>query len=397
MASSLPIEGKEIRFAPGRGGEPLTAFCRVWAQGNEVYAAARSAMGEMHLSVHASGQVHFRLAAKQKQDLAPLAVIGVGPWLHAFEMRFLVSEDALRPIGQRESLKKKIAQLIRTPEGQYLYVNLLIGAKGIPLNTEPAISGQTIWRTRLKDKRTAVLVGRFFDLSQENRDHLRHFREDGKITITLSGGGGSKYVEIYHVHWSTSGGNVINVIPLWEDFIRYEQEPLGDVAACIKTFRFVRSLASAELIAPNGRRVATVQLTGVDQAIDLTKNVPKEVEIGLMSLRLDAANLIAGSKIKVLEPVKLLPQFNISGAAPDNGWEYTIRGDFDGSRLSVNVDPVSAGLQNKKLSGPPVTGLGDDEEIVIVAPVRAVTLDAALDSPTTSTKLFGRFVIRDRK
>ena len=135
-----------------------------------------------------------------------------------------------------------------------------------------------------------------------------------------------------------------------------------------------------------------MQLTGVDQAIDLTKNVPKEVEIGRMSLRLDAANLIAGSKIKVLEPVKLLPKFNISGAAPDNGWEYTIRGDFDGSRLSVNVDPVSAGLQNKKLSGPPVTGLGDDEEIVIVAPVRAVTLDAALDSPTTSTKLFGRFV-----
>jgi hypothetical protein len=40
-----------------------------------------------------------------KHDLAPLKQIGYGPWFHAFELRFLLSDGALSPLRLRVSLK----------------------------------------------------------------------------------------------------------------------------------------------------------------------------------------------------------------------------------------------------------------------------------------------------
>src|SRR5208337_1100837 len=131
--AKLPIEGKAIRFAPGRNDKPLTALWKVWAEGNEVYATSRFTGQSIHISVHESGQVHCRLATKQKQDFAPLTRVGSGPWFHAFEVRFLWSPGALSPIGPRESLKNKLGHLIPTPEGLVLHANLIIGASGTPL------------------------------------------------------------------------------------------------------------------------------------------------------------------------------------------------------------------------------------------------------------------------
>src|SRR5208337_4353142 len=105
--AKLPIEGKAIRFAPGRNDKPLTALWKVWAEGNEVYATSRFTGQSIHISVHESGQVHCRLATKQKQDFSPL--------------------------GPRESLKNKLGHLIPTPEGLVLHANLIIGASGTPL------------------------------------------------------------------------------------------------------------------------------------------------------------------------------------------------------------------------------------------------------------------------
>jgi hypothetical protein len=93
--SKLPIESKEIRFAPGRNGKPLTAIWKIWREGNEVYALTRSSGNSTHISVHASGQVHYRLGTKLKHDLAPIMPLGGGPWFHAFEIRFLWSAGAL--------------------------------------------------------------------------------------------------------------------------------------------------------------------------------------------------------------------------------------------------------------------------------------------------------------
>jgi hypothetical protein len=222
--AELPIEGKEIRFAPGRNGAPLTAFWKVWVQGSEVYATARSRLGSAHISVHASGQVHFRREAKQKIEIARVTGLENSLWFHALEIRFLVSKGALSPVGQWESLKKKPGLLGETPEGFALYANLIVGAPGTPLDAAPAIPGETIWRRRLADNRVAVLVTRLFRLSQENLERIRYYREQNKPTIMHSGEPTtSKYAEMYDVLWSQSV-NVINVIPLWEESFRHESE-----------------------------------------------------------------------------------------------------------------------------------------------------------------------------
>jgi hypothetical protein len=112
----LPVEGKAIRFAPARDQNPAASFWRVWAEGSEIYALARTSGGIAKVSVHASGQIHYRLGPKLKRDLAPLMQLGSGPWMHAFEMRFLLSEGANMPLNERESLKNKSALLVPVPQ-----------------------------------------------------------------------------------------------------------------------------------------------------------------------------------------------------------------------------------------------------------------------------------------
>src|SRR5262245_11595993 len=65
--TNFPIESKAIRFAPGRNQEPLTMFWRIWAQGSDVYALSRTSLGNFKISVHASGQIHWRLTPEKKQ------------------------------------------------------------------------------------------------------------------------------------------------------------------------------------------------------------------------------------------------------------------------------------------------------------------------------------------
>lgn len=77
--ASLPVEGKAIRIAPGRSQEPAAQFWKIWSEGNEVYASARTPQGLAKISVHASGQIHYRLGPKLKKDLAPIMQLGRGP------------------------------------------------------------------------------------------------------------------------------------------------------------------------------------------------------------------------------------------------------------------------------------------------------------------------------
>ena len=303
----------------------------------------------------------------------------------------------LSPVGQRELLKEKAGHLAETPEGFVLYANLMVGAPGTPLHAVPAIAGQTLWRTRLKDNRVGVLVGRLFELGQENLERIKYFREEHKLSVTLSGQRTtSKYAELYDVHWSPKGGNVINVLPLWEESFRYEREPppSGAAQAVTKLFRYQSPYATAELVAPDGMRVAIIEITEVGAQIELAKGIPKRVEVGSLTMRIDPNNLIAGSTIKAFTPCRLSSVPNLSGCTP-RGWEYTIYAQFDGSQLSVEIGPLSAALNNKRVV--PLSGLDDGEELVIRIPADAVKLSASLNQPSASTKLIGTFTLRNQR
>lgn len=403
-----PVEGKEIRFAPTRSrvpslsgqlAEPASSIWKVWAEGSEVYALARG-LGEMKISVHESGEIHLFQAAKQKQDLAPTMQLGTSPWAHAFELRFLLNDDALLPMDQRKSLKNKRALLISVPHGFVLYTNLIVAPAGSPLDfplpPEFLPAGVAIWRRRLRNGRVAVLVGRVLALDDQTREGFKGL-QDLKITATIKETAptqGERYAELHHMYWS-AGGNVILVMPVGDDFFRSEQTTVPlDTRQPMRTFRYQSDYAEAVLSAPDGKRVAVIEFPKVDQKIEVVKGQPKEVEFGQVTLRIEPNNLIPGSSFIVRPcPVACNPRI---GGASFRRWDNWIRARFDGSCLSAQVLRGSGALQNKNLATP-ISGLEGSEEISVTVPFNEIKLSATLDQPSTSSEFIGHLTLRDRR
>ena len=306
--ASLPLEGKAIRFAPGRELEPAAWFWRIWTEGNEIYALTRNSGGVAKLSVHGSGQIHYRPGPKHKQDLAPMMQFASSPWLHAVEIRFRMSEGAGAPPKQRESLKNKSAYVIPVPAGKFLVVNLIVGPAGTSSNSPlPAqFSGANVlWRAGLPDHRLAVLIARMLELDDENRNKIEYYRKELKPTVTFSSTPREPYVEIHHLHWSP-GGNVVLVVPMGHEAFRSEKELIAPTATeGRRNFRYQSPQAVAEIIAPNGVRVAVLELDEVDQEIEVAKNQPSTHELGILKMRLEVSNLIEGSKF-IASPCRLV-------------------------------------------------------------------------------------------
>lgn len=393
------MEGKAIRFAPGRGQRPAASFWKVWAEGNEIYASFRSPGGLSRISVHASGQIHYRIEAKLKQDLAPPTRLSSGCWLHAFEIRFLVSDGANIPPRQLESLKGKLAHIVPVPEGFVLYANLLVGDPGAALNgTMPAEflpAGELLWRTQLRDGRPAVLVARILELDAENRDHIARLRERIKPTATFSTMPSEPYVELIDIHWSPAGGNVLLVVPMGNEAFQFEQEAEpSDIGLTLepRAFCYQSSRCTTDIVAPNGLHVAVLEFEAVDKEIQLLKNRPSTESIGMLRMRLEPANLIAGSKF-MASPCKLPSYPSLGGASP-RGWEYTVFANFDGFTLSAELRQISAGLRNKNA---PVSQLHDREELVMTIPWGTPKFFATMEAPETAVEVLGRFTLRDQQ
>jgi hypothetical protein len=391
------VEGKLIRFAPSLEGEPVSSIWKIWAVGDEVYALSR--MLGLKISVHATGQIHVRLAKKQKQDLTPLMQLGSGPWSCAFELRFLRSDDARMPYRHRESLKNKGALMIAIPDGYALFANLIIGPRGapleLPLPVEFSPPGETLWRTRLRDGRLAALVGRVLELDQENREHLRRVR-DRKTTYNASAISEEQYMEVHEMHWSAVA-NVILIVPLGDEVFRSEQAELAQPDTALRparTFHYRNSRCIAEFMAPNLKKIAVIELPDVDKPIELRKGESKTVELGLLTMQIERDNLIRGSKFTV-SPKAISCNPTVDGASFPQ-WHNDIHVTFDGTRLSADVSQSSGAIQNKNIAMP-IDQLGDDEEMLVVIPSGTMNLSATLDSPSASAKFLGKFTWRDQR
>ncbi len=271
--------GNTVRIAPGRNRVPLCAFWKFWVTGNEVYATTRGG-DPMHLSVHASGQIHMRIGGKDLQHLAPPLWLGQGQSLHAFEVKFLVGPDALLPKPRPDRRK---AFLIETPEGFSLVLNLVLGMPGtdgaVPPEFLPA--GETIWRARLPDSRPVTLVGRVLQMSAEDQGELEYIRRELNPKITFSGKPSNPYIETRHVHWSPTGGNVIVVIPLGPEGFRVDPSPItADHAAGAekRILHLSSSNARIPVIAPDRAIVAHMEVKGVESSLELVKEQPKRAQ-----------------------------------------------------------------------------------------------------------------------
>jgi hypothetical protein len=257
-------------------------------------------------------------------------------------------------------------------------------------------AGEPLWRARLRDGRLAVLVVRVLAMDDQNRERIRYLRRELGLTATFDRMPTPRYLELYDLHWSQDGGNVVLIVPMGEEAFRSEQDLLRPDALPTppQSFRCRSPHAIIDLIAPNGTRIAVVEFAEMDKQIDLVKGVPKIVELGSVTMRLEPDHLIAGSCF-TSKPRKL-PCAPSVGGASTRRWEYTVHARFDGSRLSAEIQRVSGSLQNKNFAIP-IAGLGDNEEIIIAVPWESLKLSADLDNPCTSAELVGRFTLCDRK
>jgi hypothetical protein len=390
--AKIPVEAKAIRFAPGRKQKPLARFWKLWAQGDEVYATGRASQGLAKFSFHASGEIHLSLGPKNNQTMAPLMQMDRGPWMHALEVRFLLSEGASAPQKEKESLKNKSAFLIEVPEDFVFHANLVIGVAGTPVDSPlPTEFGgaQILWQTQLRDRRPAVLLGRMLPLNDDLRNQIRRIRHELKPTVTASGSTEGIYVEIFDIHWSV-GGNVVQVVPMGPEAVRSEQEDLP--SGNKRTFRFEGTESAVGIYAPNGNRVAELAMDAVNTQLDLVKNQPSVHKIGTVKLSLETNNLIAGNKF-MAKPCMWACVPSVNGGRPRN-WEYTVYATFDGAEFSIQITYMSSSLRNKNLNAP-IDQLADTEELVIRIPEENLRIAATITNPVTSVDIAGRFTLRD--
>jgi len=398
--SPLPVQGKAFRFAPALGAQPASNFWKVWAEGAEVYLTCRTPGGNQRFSIHQSGQVHYRLAAKEKQDLAPLLRLSSGPWTHAIEIRFLLSPNSLPPLKPLESLRNKKAHVIPVPEGFVFHANLLIGdaevALDCPLPAEFAPAAQTLWRARLRDNRLAVLVGRLLELSDENRQNIRFIRQDLKPTVTFSSmPTGGKQVEIHHLHWSPQGGNVVLVVPMGDEAFRADDEPVAShEQSQPRPFSLETESTELTVCAPDGSPVVAVRIDGVRDSISVVKGRPLRVVAGQLHLDLLVHNLVFRSGF-IATPYKL-PHVIRVGAASPRDWNYSIAARFDGTAMVVELRQLSSALRNANLANP-VHGLAEGEEVVLTVPDETLKFTLTADAPKTTCDLAGKLTLRDQR
>jgi hypothetical protein len=366
-------------------------------EGSDIYAFLRSTSAQVKLSVHASGQIHFRTGPKQKQDLRPLAPLAPGtPWMHAFQLKFLLSERARKPQSELKTLKNKKAHIVPVPDGHFLLADLFIGAPGTPEGFPlPAQFGraQPLWRVALSDGRPAVLVGSVNPLDGEAVRQIKYYREELKPTASFrSDPGNDAYLELVHLSWSANG-NVLLIVPMGDEAFRVvtngSSSPEGN--AELRRFHFVNPGCTGDLLAPDGRCVAKIEFAPADMQIELVKGQAATLTIGSVSLRLETANLVAGNKF-IAPPLTLTCLPSVGGRSPRN-WTYTVLGNFEGSALSLVIRPSSAGLNNRNGA---VVGLGDDEQIGLAFPFPELKLLVTIEQPSLSAALLGEFSLVER-
>jgi hypothetical protein len=204
------------------------------------------------------------------------------------------------------------------------------------------------------------------------------------------------YVELLHLNWSPEGGNVLLVVPMGDEAVRSEQEmtlPNGPSAER-RNFRYQSLRSTTDVVAPNGLRVAVLELDSVDKRIELVKNRPSTHDVGALKVRLEPSNLIAGSKF-MASPCRLVCIPTLGGGSPRN-WGYTVFAHFDGVALSVELHQNSASLRNSNLATA-VSQLDDSEELIMTIPWQNLKLLATMDAPAASLEVLGRFTLRDSR
>jgi hypothetical protein len=409
-SAAKPIaNGKHIRIGVMRNRKPAAGIWKFWSQGADVYAMSRLSGSTAKISVHASGQIHMRNSARDLQQFAPAIAMGDGRWHHAFELRFLLSEDTYLP--PTENLKNNHnAFLLEVPEGAMAILNLFTGKdkftnpEDLPREILP--NAFSIWRTTLSDLRPVVLTLRLLEMDAKNRDEIDLIRHEINPRVTLRSGSGqpeahvraTSYAEIHTVHWSREGGNIVIVVPMGAEAFRVRDESVLEASSVIDaaSHEIVVSSAHADvpIVAPNGAVVGTITFVGSSHTIRVLKGADVRTEVCAVALKLQLENLLAGERFETR--TSFCPcVLSVDGAAAKN-WGYRVCSVFDGSRLTAEISAVSAAIRNANIATP-LPWLAEEEEVALSAPAENLVVAATISMPETTVSLIGSFILRDNQ
>lgn len=397
-SSSPPKKGKEFRFGPSRGETPVATIWKLSVIKSDIYIFARLPGHAVKISVHKSGQVHLSLAPKQNVPGTPCIRLGVGPWVHALQLRFLLLDNALEMPDQLKSLGKSAAVLIHVAPGAALYLDLIIGDAGIPVDCPLPLElqGRTLlWTETLQDKRRAALLIRSAAFTDEDLADLKLIHEDRRTTLTTQGEPTealrAELMQVLHER----GHNFVVVTPMGREAFRSDNEAAMDAATRKPLPCSITSpTAEGTLQAPDGNPVALISLAATSTCFDLRKGEWHSEVVCTATFQLLLEHLRMGSAF-IARPFKLECVPTVNRAHPIE-WQYQIAGNFDGTELVIHFASLSAALPNQQRADL-VDGLEDGEEFVMHIPASPLIVKLRPDTPNATIDLVGRFAFRNRR
>lgn len=130
------------------------------------------------------------------------------------------------------------------------------------------------------------------------------------------------------------------------------------------------------LTSPSGQHCASIEIRPFSATITARRN--ETVTVPFAEIRLTGIHPIGEDFAKPLLPwATLESSFSIDGAAVPRGWEYTVCYWIEDGAHHVEIPWSSRGIRK-------IAFLGDDDELVVVAPVqsRALSWESIEDGPT---------------
>lgn len=209
-------EVKQVRVAPARNGIQIANTWRIWTQGNEFYAATRSATAISKISFHNNFNWQWRSGTGVQRLARPIPA--APGWFEAARVVFLVDSGVLVPIGQADSR----TYLVETPLGHKLSVIICVSERpSVPFAS--AVAGShPVLKATLRDGRRLFVVACSFPFTDADRELMAKFREGLRINYFVRPSEESTYAEGWYSDCSPATGNKIAIIPLGYDSLHQE-------------------------------------------------------------------------------------------------------------------------------------------------------------------------------
>ena len=211
-------EDKQVRVAPVRGGVQIASTWRIWTQGNEFYAATRSAATISKISFHNNFNWQWR-AGRDVQRLARPTLAAPG-WFEAVRIAFLVDTDVLVPKGQEDSRTR----LIETPADHKLSLIIWVSERSAIAFPRTIAGGHPLLKATLRDGRRLFVAANSLPFKQIDRELIADFRAKLRIEYSERPSEEDVYGEAVYSDCSPVTGNKIAIIPVGYDSVQQDFE-----------------------------------------------------------------------------------------------------------------------------------------------------------------------------